>query len=203
MATPNDQVIPEENTAGNLEGNPENNTQEEEKEEKYINPDLFNDDPEESLKMEKLAIEAKPYFSSSILPKSLYLQRNVLPLVYEALAQVEKIRPKDPIEFFAVYLLDKNNEALKDSNGKVIEFYSEDANEVMNYLNSNDKVYNYLIYDDKGVLDLEKSKENYENSKHKGWGDLWVDGDLSKKGDKKKWKNNIVKRVVLNDFLQF
>ena len=77
-------------------------------EEKYVNPGLLNDDPEESLKMEKLAIEAKPYFSSTMLPRSLYLQNTVLPLVYEALTQVEKIRPKDPIEFFAVYLLDKN-----------------------------------------------------------------------------------------------
>ena len=39
---------------------------------------------------------------------SLYLQKSVLPLVYEALNQVEKVRPADPIEFFAVYLLDRN-----------------------------------------------------------------------------------------------
>ena len=86
-------------------------SQEEEKEEKidrYIDPEFLNDDQEESLKMERLAIEANPYFSSNTLPKSLYLQNKVLPLVYEALNQVEKIRPKDPIEFFAVYLLDKN-----------------------------------------------------------------------------------------------
>ena len=79
-----------------------------EKVEKYINPELFNDDQEESLKMEKLAIEAKPYFSNNVLPTSLYLQKSVLPLVYEALNQVEKVRPADPIEFFAVYLLDRN-----------------------------------------------------------------------------------------------
>ena len=46
--------------------------------------------------------------ASNILPKSIYLQKTVLPLVYEALNQTEKLRPKDPIEFFAVYLLDKN-----------------------------------------------------------------------------------------------
>lgn len=83
-------------------------SQTEEKVEKYINPELFNDDQEESLKMEKLAIEAKPYFSNNVLPTSLYLQKSVLPLVYEALNQVEKVRPADPIEFFAVYLLDRN-----------------------------------------------------------------------------------------------
>ena len=68
--------------------------QTEEKVEKYINPELFNDDQEESLKMERLAIEAKPYFSNNTLPKSIYLQKTVLPLVYEALTHVEKIRPK-------------------------------------------------------------------------------------------------------------
>lgn len=83
-------------------------SQTEEKAEKYINPELLNDDQEESLKMEKLAIEAKPYFSDNVLPTSLYLQKSVLPLVYEALNQVEKVRPADPIEFFAVYLLDRN-----------------------------------------------------------------------------------------------
>ena len=88
-------------------------SQTEEKVEKYINPELFNDDQEESLKMERLAIEAKPYFSNNTLPTSIYLQKTVLPLVYEALTQVEKIRPKDPIEFFAVYLLDKNQKEIQ------------------------------------------------------------------------------------------
>ena len=86
----------------------EGGTELEEKEEKEINPELLNDDPEESLKIEKIAVETKPYFSSNVLPKSIYLQQTVLPLIYEALNQTEKIRPKDPIEFFAVYLLDKN-----------------------------------------------------------------------------------------------
>ena len=86
----------------------EGGTELEEKVEKEINPDLLNDDPEESLKIEKIVIETKPYFSSNVLPKSIYLQKTVLPLVYEALNQTEKLRPKDPIEFFAVYLLDKN-----------------------------------------------------------------------------------------------
>ena len=80
----------------------------EEKVQKYINPELLNDDLEESNKIEQIALQAKPYFSSNILPKSIYLQQKVLPLVYEALNQTEKKRPKDPIEFFAVYLLDHN-----------------------------------------------------------------------------------------------
>ena len=77
----------------------------EEKVQKYINPELLNDDLEESAKIEQIALQAKPYFSSNILPKSVYLQQKVLPLVYEALNQTEKKRPKDPIEFFAVFFL--------------------------------------------------------------------------------------------------
>ena len=82
----------------------------EEKPKKYINPELLNDDLEESSKIEQIALQAKPYFSSNILPKSIYLQQKVLPLVYEALNQTEKKRPKDAIEFFAVYLLDHNKQ---------------------------------------------------------------------------------------------
>ena len=62
----------------------------EEKVQKYINPELLNDDLEESAKIEQIALQAKPYFSSNILPKSVYLQQKVLPLVYEALNQTEK-----------------------------------------------------------------------------------------------------------------
>ena len=50
----------------------------EEKPKKYINPELLNDDLEESAKIEQIALQAKPYFSSNILPKSIYLQQNVL-----------------------------------------------------------------------------------------------------------------------------
>ena len=103
----NKEEIKEEEKKEETEIN-EGGTELEEKEEKEINPDLLNDDPEESLKIEKIAVETKPYFSSNVLPKSIYLQQTVLPLIYEALNQTEKIRPKDPIEFFAVYLLDKN-----------------------------------------------------------------------------------------------
>lgn len=78
------------------------------KEEKYINPDLLNDDLEESNYVEQMAMKIKPYFSCNVLPKSIYLQQTVLPLIYEALNRTEKKRPQDPIEFFCVYLLDNN-----------------------------------------------------------------------------------------------
>ena len=75
---------------------PKEEINKEEKPKKYINPELLNDDLEESNKIEQIALQAKPYFSSNILPKSVYLQQKVLPLIYEALNQTEKKRPKDP-----------------------------------------------------------------------------------------------------------
>ena len=106
----------EENNNNNEEVKEEkadNVSETEEKQEKYINPELLNDDLEESIKVEKIAQEIKPYFSSNILPRSLYLQKTVLPLVYEALNQTEKMRPKDPIEVFAGYLLDRNKKEIQ------------------------------------------------------------------------------------------
>jgi hypothetical protein len=52
-------------------------------------------------------MELKPYFSENILPSSIYLRKKVLPLIYEALQQTDLIRPKDPVEFFVAYILDK------------------------------------------------------------------------------------------------
>ena len=72
----------------------------EEKPQKYINPELLNDDLEESSKIEGIALQAKPYFSSNILPKSVYLQQKVLPLVYEALNQTEKKKTKRSYRVF-------------------------------------------------------------------------------------------------------
>jgi len=79
---------------------------------KYIDPECYNEDFEESKIVEKVALELKPYFSPSSIPTTLYLKNNVLPLVFEALTEVEKIRPKDPVEFFAAYLLEKNRKEI-------------------------------------------------------------------------------------------
>ena len=80
----------------------------EQKDEKFVDAELLNDDAEESNLVEKMVQDIKPYFSHNILPKSIYLQKTVLPLIYEALNETEKKRPEDPVEFFCVYLLDKN-----------------------------------------------------------------------------------------------
>lgn len=75
---------------------------------KHIDKDYYNDDEEECEEAVAKAITLKPYFSLNTLPSTLYLKQNVLPLVFEALNEVEKVRPKDPIEFFCAYILEKN-----------------------------------------------------------------------------------------------
>jgi hypothetical protein len=80
---------------------------------KYIDAECYNEDFEESKIVEKVALELKPYFSPTSLPTTLYLKNNVLPLVFEALTEIEKIRPKDPIEFFAAYLLERNKKEIQ------------------------------------------------------------------------------------------
>jgi hypothetical protein len=75
---------------------------------KHIDKEYYNDDEEEYDEAVTKAINLKPYFSNNTLPSTLYLKQNVLPLVFEALTEVEKIRPKDPIEFFCAYILEKN-----------------------------------------------------------------------------------------------
>ena len=77
-------------------------------ENKNFDSDFINEDYEESENVIKKAVQLKPYFSNNTLPSSLYLQQSVLPLIYEALTELEKIRPKDPIEFVCAYILEKN-----------------------------------------------------------------------------------------------
>lgn len=36
------------------------------------------------------------------------------PIIFEALIELERVRPKDPVEFFSVYLLQKQNAANKE-----------------------------------------------------------------------------------------
>jgi hypothetical protein len=58
--------------------------------------------------VEKVALELKPYFSKNVLPSTLYLKDTVLPLIYKALIELDKARPKDPVEFFAAFILENN-----------------------------------------------------------------------------------------------
>lgn len=58
--------------------------------------------------VERLTNELTPYFSINSLPTVSYLRKTCLPLIYEALIQVDKVRPNDPVEFFVAYILEKN-----------------------------------------------------------------------------------------------
>ena len=89
---------------------------------KYIDAEYYNDDLEEvnlfvlyvqSKHVEKVCAVLNPYFSPNCVPSSIYLKKNILPIVYEALIELEKIRPADPVEFFAAYILDKNKKSNK------------------------------------------------------------------------------------------
>jgi hypothetical protein len=75
---------------------------------KFIEQDSLNDDVEEADMVLRKALQLKPFHSENILPSTVYLQKQVMPIIYEALEQVDKIRPKDPIEFFCAYILEKN-----------------------------------------------------------------------------------------------
>ncbi len=62
----------------------------------------------QSRAVENIALKLKPYFSQNALPTTLYLKDTILPLVYKALIELDKARPRDPVEFFAAYLLENN-----------------------------------------------------------------------------------------------
>jgi hypothetical protein len=74
----------------------------------YIEQESLNEDLEEAEMVLNKALQLKPFHSENILPSSIYLQKRVMPIIYEALEQVDKLRPKDPIEFFCAYILEKN-----------------------------------------------------------------------------------------------
>ncbi len=59
-----------------------------------------------------MALSFQPYFAKDALPTSLYLKTTILPQIYEGLLQVEKLRPKDPIEFFCAFILEKNKKEI-------------------------------------------------------------------------------------------
>ena len=44
------------------------------------------------------------------LPMQAYLDKTVMPLVLEGMAEVSKIKPENPIKFLADYLMEHSNE---------------------------------------------------------------------------------------------
>ena len=49
----------------------------------------------------------KPYNSTNYLPFPLYIKES-MPIIFEALIELERIRPANPVEFFAAFILNKN-----------------------------------------------------------------------------------------------
>lgn len=74
----------------------------------FIEEDRFNEDMNEAEFCENIAGYLEPYNSSNNLPFPLYL-KNHMPIIHEALVELERLRPKDPIEFFCAFILQKGN----------------------------------------------------------------------------------------------
>ncbi|CAI2386487.1 unnamed protein product [Moneuplotes crassus] len=63
------------------------------------------DDPEEGERAEKIALCSQHRINPNALPNQDYLEMKVMPTVLKGLAEVCEVRPENPVEFFAYYLL--------------------------------------------------------------------------------------------------
>ncbi|KAL4504066.1 hypothetical protein ABPG72_022696 [Tetrahymena utriculariae] len=75
---------------------------------KPIDPEFNLDDEKEAQYVEARALEDQPQINLNALPTRLYLEKAILPTVYQALEALEKERPINPIEFFSYYLITHN-----------------------------------------------------------------------------------------------
>ena len=107
--------------------------------------ECINNRKEELLKMqgknifEKTEEEIDTVNEMKKIPKETYLEMTVMPLLYNALTQVEKIRPKDPISYIANFMLRNKNNAMMIKNiikensemfsGEVLEEFKEKVEE--------------------------------------------------------------------------
>lgn len=102
--------------ANNIANSNENRTQETQSnleskdanigESQILDEECFNEDVEESEFCEEISSVLNPYSNKNILPFPLYM-KDSFPIIFEALVELERIRPKDPVEFFSVYLIQK------------------------------------------------------------------------------------------------
>lgn len=74
-----------------------------------IDEEKLNEDNFESDNCDNIAQYLNPYNNSNSLPFSLYIKES-LPVLLEALTELERLRPKNPVEFFSVFLLHKTKE---------------------------------------------------------------------------------------------
>ena len=107
--------------------------------------ECINNRKEELLKMQgknifdKTEEEIDTVNEMKKIPKETYLEMTVMPLLYNALTQVEKIRPKDPISYIANFMLRNKNNAMMIKNiikensemfsGEVLEEFKEKVEE--------------------------------------------------------------------------
>ena len=140
-----------------------------------VDMNYFNNKVEECInnrKEELLKMQGKNIFDKTVeeidtvnemkkIPKETYLEMTVMPLLYNALTQVEKIRPKDPISYIANFMLrNKNNAKLLKNiimensemfSGEVLEEFKEKIEE-----------------ENKNVENEENNNENKEENEVKG-----------------------------------
>ena len=55
----------------------------------------------------------KPFNSTNYLPFPLYI-KDSMPIIFEALIELERIRPSNPVEFFVAFILNKNGTEKKE-----------------------------------------------------------------------------------------
>jgi len=74
-----------------------------------IDEEKLNEDIYESDYCDNIAQYLNPYNNSNSLPFSLYIKESI-PVILEGLAELERLRPKNPVEFFSVFLLHKTKD---------------------------------------------------------------------------------------------
>ncbi|KAH0787343.1 Dpy-30 motif family protein [Histomonas meleagridis] len=77
-------------------------------EESILEEPEFQDDLEETERLEKLALDLQDAIPVRSLPKQEYLEATVIPLLLEGISWIVKERPEDPVESLAMFLI-KNN----------------------------------------------------------------------------------------------
>mmetsp|Transcript_11817 Transcript_11817/g.17291 ORF Transcript_11817/g.17291 Transcript_11817/m.17291 type:complete len:97 (-) Transcript_11817:198-488(-) len=76
-----------------------------------LDPESGYDDPQEGLRAEEIALRLNNKLNPKVLPTREYLDSEVSELVMKALHDLDQVRPENPVEFFAYYLLKHNPNA--------------------------------------------------------------------------------------------
>jgi protein dpy-30 len=78
------------------------------KDDKTVPTQPCYDDMTEGKAAEKAALAVQNKINLHALPVRAYLDQTVVPIMLQGLAEVARVRPDDPVEFLAAFLL-KNN----------------------------------------------------------------------------------------------